>query len=253
MGKMGGTKHLKRKPAPDFWPIHRKGFRWIVKPGPGPHPVKDSLPLLVIIRDILGIAKTRNEAREILRRENVKVDGVIRRRDDYPVGLMDVIEIPAIKKTYRVLPELRRGLRLHIIGPEEKDYKLCKIVNKTTVAKGNIQLNLHDGRNHVVKILDPTKPAEDVYKTDDLLKVKLPSQEILAHLKFEPGILALVCSGRHVGRWGEVISIGQPSLYGATAILKGSGGEEFEAPLDYLFPIGKGEPWISLPTDVEEA
>ncbi|MFX0075991.1 MAG: 30S ribosomal protein S4e, partial [Candidatus Hermodarchaeota archaeon] len=36
MTRKGGSKHLKRLPAPSSWPIHRKEFRWVVKPRSGP-------------------------------------------------------------------------------------------------------------------------------------------------------------------------------------------------------------------------
>ena len=250
---MGGTKHLKRKPAPNFWPIHKKEHRWIVKPGVGPHRAAASLPLLVVLRDILNLARTRREVDVILERRNVIVDGVVRRGDDFPVGLMDVIDIPVLKKTYRILPLPRKGLRPYGIEFNEKEFKLCKIVNKATINRGNIQLNLHDGRNKLIKVVDPRKPLEDVYKTNDLLKIKLPSQEIMGHLRFEPGVLALVESGRNVGRWGEVVKLSEPNVYGSTAILRDSKGEDFETVVDYLFTIGKGEPWINLPIEEEPA
>ena len=252
MGKMGGTKHLKRKPAPSFWPIHRKEYRWIVKPGVGPHGIA-SLPLLVVLRDILNVARTRREVDVILGRRNVMIDGVVRCDDDYPLGLMDVMDIPALKKTYRILPLPRKGLRPCGIGLDEKEFKLCKIVNKTTLNRGNVQLNLHDGRNQLIKVVDPKKPSEDVYRTNDLLKMKLPSQEILGHLRFEPGVLALVESGRNVGRWGEVVKLSEPNVHGSTAILRDSKGEDFETVVDYLFTIGKGKPWINLPVEEETA
>ena len=53
MAKMGSRKHLKRYKAPKSWPIHPKEDTWTVKPAPGSHAIEDSLPLLVIIRDIL--------------------------------------------------------------------------------------------------------------------------------------------------------------------------------------------------------
>ena len=31
MGKKGKTARLKRKPAPAFWPIHRKELPWVSK------------------------------------------------------------------------------------------------------------------------------------------------------------------------------------------------------------------------------
>lgn len=61
LGKKGGRRHLKRKPAPKTWPIHRKEQVWTIKPRPGPHPISRCLPLTLVVRDILGFAKTRKE------------------------------------------------------------------------------------------------------------------------------------------------------------------------------------------------
>ena len=95
---------------------------------------------------------------------------------------MDVIEIPEVMKAYRLLPTSRKRLTLNDINVEEKDFKLCKIINKVNVGGGDIQLNLHDGRNIIIRIADPKQPEEDVYKTRDVLKIRIPRSEILDHL-----------------------------------------------------------------------
>ena len=130
MGKKGGPKGLKRKPAPRFWPIQRKEFLWVVKPSAGPHSLENSLPLAVILRDILGVARTRKEAKTIVAQGKVHVDGKVRRRDNFPVGLMDVISIPEVNTTFRVVPSYK-GLVLHPIDKEETSFKLCRIEDKT--------------------------------------------------------------------------------------------------------------------------
>ena len=75
MAKMGSRKHLKRYKAPKSWPIHPKEDTWTVKPAPGSHAIEDSLPLLVIIRDILGLADNSREAKRIINTGNVLIDG----------------------------------------------------------------------------------------------------------------------------------------------------------------------------------
>jgi len=252
MGKKGGSKHLQRKPAPSFWPIPRKEYRWVVKPRPGPHRSAESLPLLVVLRDILALGKTRREVDVLLSRGNVKVDGITRRNDDFPVGLMDVIEVPALNKVYRVLPIPGKGLGLHEVPKEESGFKLCKITGKTTGRGGHIQLNLSGGRNIVVKVADPVNPMEDVYKTGDLLKISIPKVEVLAHLKFEEGVLALIEGGRNAGQWGEVVKISRPSVYSSTVTIRNSEDQEIETLSNYIFPIGKGDTWIGLPGGPEQ-
>ncbi|MEM3193440.1 MAG: S4 domain-containing protein, partial [Candidatus Bathyarchaeia archaeon] len=75
MGKMGGSRHLKREMTPTFWPIHRKKFVWALKPSPGPHPIERCIPLGVIVRDLLGLAETMREAKKIIAQGKILVDG----------------------------------------------------------------------------------------------------------------------------------------------------------------------------------
>ncbi|MFQ6074898.1 MAG: 30S ribosomal protein S4e [Candidatus Bathyarchaeia archaeon] len=248
MGKKGGSKHLKRLPSPPYWPIHKKEYRWVVKPDPGPHPMSRCLPLLLIVRDMLGFAKTRREARIILSQGHIVVDGKVRREERFPVGLMDVVEIPKIDKACRVLPSPKGGLVLHSIVGGEKGFKLCKVIDKTTVKGGHAQLNLHDGRNILIEAEDPKHGAEDTYRTSDVLKVKIPEIEVLDHIKFGEGVTAVAIGGKNIGRWGEVVSVDRgDALLPTTVTLEGRGGDRFRTIVDYIFTVGREEPLISLP------
>lgn len=177
---------------------------------------------------------------------HVKVDGEVRREDDYPIGTMDVVEIPIAKRAFHVLPS-RKGLRLHVAEGNEKEFKLCKIVGKTIVTGGHVQLNLHDGKNVLIKVADPENRGEDVYSVHDVLKISLPGHEIMDHLKFEEGVLGIVDSGKNAGALVEIKGIMKRAWPSKTSVsLKDSKGNQFETILDYVFPIGKGEPWITL-------
>ena len=87
------------------------------------------------------------------------VDGVVRTDPRFPVGLMDIVEIPDMEKIYRILPKWKKGLVPQEVSKKESSFKLCRIENKTTIKNGNIQLNLHDGRNiravinNIIKII----------------------------------------------------------------------------------------------------
>lgn len=248
MGKKGGSKHLKRLPSQPYWPIHKKERRWVVKPRPGPHPMNRCLPLLLIVRDMLGFAKTRREARIILSQGHVLVDGKVRREDGFPVGLMDVVEIPNIDKAYRVLPSPKGGLVLHSIVGGEKEFKLCKVIDKRTVEEGHTQLNLHDGRNILIEVKDPKHTAESVYRTSDVLKLKIPGMEVMDHISFGEGVMAVVIGGKNVGRLGEVVGVERgEGLLPATVTLEDRGGDHIQTILDYIFTVGREEPLISLP------
>jgi small subunit ribosomal protein S4e len=204
----------------------------------------------MVVRDVLALTGTRREARVILAEGQVRVDGVARYEEKFPVGLMDVVEIQTAEKAYRIIPMLGKGLALHPIDGEEKNFKLCKIENKTTIRGGKIQLNLHDGRNILVLVKDPKRRDEDIYKTSDVLKVSIPSQEILGHLPFAEGVVALVTGGKNIGRLGKVLRIErQPGPHPTVVTLQGKNGDQFQTTLDFVFAVGADQPWIALPEE----
>ncbi|MFX1295084.1 MAG: 30S ribosomal protein S4e [Promethearchaeota archaeon] len=248
MTHKGEKKHLKRTTAPKFWSIHRKESKFTINPSAGPHSTMNCIPLLIIIRDILNLADTAREAKYIINTGNIKIDGVIRRDIKYPVGLMDILEIPKMNSSYRIIPIPRKGLIPHLIeAEEEKKFKLCRIENKSLVKGGHIQLNLHDGRNIVIRLNDPKNTEEDIYKTKDVLKISVPSQEILEYIKFDENTFSLVISGRNLGLTGRIIKI--EKLFGpyASTVTLESEGKTFQTSLEYAFPIGVDQSLISLP------
>lgn len=249
MGKKGGSTVLKRKPAPRFWPIHRKEFVWVVKPIPGPHSLESCLPLTIMLRDILGVAKTRKEAKIIASQRKVYVDGRARRDDKFPVGLMDVISIPEADKHFRILPS-RKGLILHPITREEAIFKLCRVEKKTTVKNGHIQLNLHDGSNVLVKVADPKNPQEDVYSTFDTLKLSLPDRQILEHIKMKENDFAVITGGKNIGKYGKIVEIEEAKgkkRGDAIVTIEDEKGDRYQTILKFVFAIGEARPIISLP------
>jgi len=249
LGKKGEPTGLKRKPAPRFWPIHRKEFLWAVKPSPGPHSLENCLPLAIVLRDILGFAKTRKEAKTIVSLGKVYVDGKVRRRDDFPVGLMDVISIPEANTFFRVVPSYK-GLILHPIDKEEAVFKLCRIENKTRVRNGHIQLNLHDGSSILIKVTDPRNPQEDYYKTLDTLKISLPERQIVEQIKMKENGFAVITGGKNIGKYGKIVEIEKAESKkrrNALAIIESKEGNRYQTILNFAFAIGEAKPLISLP------
>jgi len=247
MARMGGARHLKRLAAPAFWPILRKEYKWVVKPSPGPHPIERALPLLILVRDVFGFAETAREAKRIIVEGKVWIDGVPRKDYKFPVGLMDVISFPDIDEHYRMVPYPIKYLWPIKIPKEDASLKLVRIENKTTVKGGNIQLNLHDGRNILIKVSDPTKADEDVYKTMDTLLIRIPSQEIVEHIPFETGNYAVIIDGRNVGRFGRIIEIKKGMGRERTLVtLEDDEGHRFQTILSYVFVVGREKPIIKL-------
>jgi len=184
-------KHMKRMTAPRSWAVPRKVTHWIVKPRPGAHGKEDSVPLLLVIRDMLKLCDNSREAGFILGSRTVLVDERVVTDKKFPVGLMDVVTISKTGESYRMLLDYKGRLRLVKITDAEKGWKLVRVDGKSTVRGGRTQLNTHDGRC----ILLP----KDQYKTGDVLKIDLPSQKIVKAFKLDKGNVALLTGGSHPG------------------------------------------------------
>lgn len=247
MTRHGGKKTLKRLNTPKFLQIKRKHGKFFVKSSSGPHPSRDCLHLLHIVRDLLKFADNHREAKKLIGLGYFKVDGKIVRDKAFPVGLMDVLSIEKINKNFRLLPDSHYGLVLHEIPESESSFKLCRIKQKTTVKGGHFQLNLHDGRNILIRVNDPRNPKEDIYKRMDVLKISVPEQEILKKLEFKEGSLAIIRSGKNIGQIGTIKSI--KKLFGpkASTVSIEHDGEHTETLYDYTFVIGEDQSEISLP------
>lgn len=249
MGKKGGIKHLKRKPAPRVWSIERKQYTWIGKPSAGPHRMDQCITLTLVLRDLLGVAKTAKEAKTIVSQGKVYVDGEIRRDESYPAGLMDVLTFPDSNRSYRVLPS-PKGLILHSIEKEEASFKLCRIENKTVVKNGHIQLDLHDGTNILVRVADPKKPIEDVYHAFDTLKIGLEERDIQGSIKLAKDVPVLVVGGKNVGKDGKIVEIEESKGQKRRDLLvtvEDNKGNRFQTTMNFVFAVGETSRSISLP------
>ena len=248
MGRKGQSSGLKRKPAPRFWKLHRKEFTWVVKPKSGPHSLEKCMPLALVLRDTMGLAETRKEAKTIVSQGRVYIDGNIRMVDDFPIGLMDVISIPDIGKSFCVLPSYK-GLILKEISSEDAKFKLCRIDDKTVVDSGQVQLHLHDGSNILVRIADLKNPQEDVYDTLDTVKISLPEKQILEHIKMKEKDFAVITGGKNVGKWGKTIEIEKSEgkkRRNALVTIEDEKGNRYQTTLNFVFAIGETRPLISL-------
>ena len=247
MGRKGECGHLKRKPAPKIWPIHRKEAVWTVLPKPGPHSLSRSLPLTLIVRDMLGFAQTGKEVKNIISHGKIMVDGKVRRDERFLVGLMDIVSIVDTKKSYRVLPS-KKGLFLSPIKSDEAAFKLYRIEDKTVVKSGHMQLDLHDGTNFLVNKNVQT-PEKDVYQTLDVLKLSVPDRELVEHTKMGVGTDAIVIGGKNMGKYGKVTTIEKkPNTKRRDLIvtIEDTNGDQFQTILDFVFILGDSKTSISL-------
>lgn len=189
------SHHLKRLAMPRSWPLPRKTSVWVTRPMPGAHSLEHCMPVSLVIRDVLGLAKTSREVRFILHNELAKIDGRVVKDTRRGVGLMDVLSLG--EEHYRCVLDHNGRLRYRTISADEAAWKICRIEGKTTIKGGQTQLNLHDGRNIIVD--DPSQ-----YNTGDSLKLGLPEQSIVDHIRFGEGTRCYLIGGGHVGSTADV-------------------------------------------------
>lgn len=188
--------HQKRLSSSKVLSIPKKKHKWVTRSNPGPHAKDKSLPLLVAVRDNLGLCDTGREARRIIGNREIIVDMSPTRDFKRPLGLMDTVSIPKAKQHYRVLLDRKGRLRMVPIDEVDATWKLVRVENKTTIKGGRTQLNLHDGRNIILE--------KDEYRTGDVLKIELPTQKVLSHYPMVKGAVAMVISGSHTGDMSTV-------------------------------------------------
>ena len=153
------------------------------------------MPVNLIVRVVLGRAQSAREVRFIVHNELIKVDGRVCKDTRRGVGLMDVLSLG--DEHFRCMLDANGRLRYVKISAEEASWKLVRVEGKTTLKGGKTQLNFHDGRNMLVD--DPKE-----FNTGDSIKLSLPDQEVLEHIKFEDGVRCYLIGGTHVGEMASM-------------------------------------------------
>lgn len=226
-------QHLKRYAAPRSWPIERKRITFIARPLPGAHKLEHQIPVSVALREMIKAVDTKKEAKFVLHNKDCLVDGKHVYDEKVPVGLFDVISLPKLKQQYRISMTIKNKLCAVPVDAKEANTKISKIIGKTTLPKGKVQLNLNDGRNILVS--DAKK-----YSVGDSLHLEVPSQKILAHLKLEKGALVFFDAGTKVGTQASVESIEDDIV-----IIKTDKGV-LRTKKEYAVVIGKDKPLMTL-------
>jgi len=213
---------------------------WAPRPSQGPHKLRESLPLILILRNRLKYALTGKETKIICIERNVKVDGKIRTDPNYPAGFMDVVEIPKSNDQFRLVYDTKGRYVLHRISDEEKKFKLCKVKRAELTNKKIPYIVTHDGRT--IRYPDP------LIKVDDVVKVDIATGQVIDFIKFEIGKLAMITKGRNTGRVGTILHVEKHEGSFDIVTVRDASGHTFSTRQENVFIIGSGEtPAVSLP------
>lgn len=186
------TRHVKLHAAPKSWPIRRKGKTFVVKGN------SKSIPLLVVLRDLLKLAQTRKEVKSAVHMKHLLISNKPVVDEKKPLELFDTLSILPAKKYYRVSLSDKGKFEMEEISEKESKFKVSKIVGKKTLKSKKNQVNLFDGRNYL---------SEVEYKVNDSVLVDLEKNSISKILPLKTGANVLVIAGKHIGEKGKVASI----------------------------------------------
>jgi small subunit ribosomal protein S4e len=224
---------LKRVNAPSSWMLDKMGGIFAPKSSAGPHKLRESIPVYLILRNKLKYALDGREVRKICAQRNILIDGKVRTDPRFPAGFMDVVSIPKAKDNYRVMYDVKGRFVLNAISDEEAKFKLCKVMTSKTGLKKIPQITTHDGRT--IRYPDP------LVKIGDSIKVDLETGKIVDFIKLEMGKLCFVNKGRNTGRIGVLVHRERHLGSFDIAKLKDAKGSVFAVRLDACFVIGDGE------------
>ena len=224
------SRHQKRLAVPDSWPVERKTETFTVKAGAGPHG-EDGVPLVVLLRDVLGYVDSVKEARYAVSQGSVLVNGAPVGSAERPIGMFDILAFTEREEYYRVFPDEGGRLALTPIDADAAGSRLGKVVGKSQVSGGDTQLALHDGSTLLV---------EEEYATGDSIVVDNGDDEIVAHFPYEEGAMVTAVDGQHAGELGHIEEIVVTPGSGPNTVTVDQSefdGDGFETVADYVVVI----------------
>lgn len=187
--------HLKRHAIPKSWPIQKKGTAFVVQPNRG---FSKSLPILIILRDLLKVAQNRKEAKKMIHMKNILLNGKEVRDEKEGVMIFDTITLVPSNKNYKLIIIKNEKFSIEEIKENEAHTKVVKIIGKTVLKGKKIQLNLSDGRN----FLDKVK-----CKINDSVLINLKAKKIEKCIPLEENSDVIVFAGKHSGEKGKIEKI----------------------------------------------
>ncbi len=182
--------YQKRQAMPKNWPIARKGTKYLAVAN---HAKSSGIPLVFVLREILGIVKTRKEARFMCLNGEVRINNKVRKDEKFPLRVFDVVSLGKDGKNYKVEIENRKFVLKEVSG-KESEMKIVKIIGTKILSKG-VQINLEDGQNFITK---------EKFEIGNSVIVNLIDKKIEKFLALKEGANVEIISGKHAGEKGKI-------------------------------------------------
>ena len=181
--------HLKRQNIPKNWPVPKKGSTFIVRAS------SKGIPVLVLLRDVLKIARTRKEIKRAIFEKNILVCGKVINDEKKNMELFDVLTLVPSNKNYKLVLSEKGKYEAKEIKESEKDKKISKIINKKVLKKKKVQLNLWDGRNYLTDLK---------CSVNDSVIIDFKKNKIEKCLELKEKSKIFIIGGKHAGRQGTI-------------------------------------------------
>lgn len=187
--------HIKRLTVGKFWPVPRKGTKYLAVPK---HNKIKAIALVVVMRDILKLVRNKRELKRLLNEKKVLVNGKAVKETNYPLSLFDILSLHELKKSYKVLLSKEKKMIFEEVSGKESEMKVYKVLDKKILPGKKIQLNLMDGRNIISK---------EKVNVGDSIKFNLKDNKEEGVIKLEKGKEVFITDGKHAGYEGKIEDI----------------------------------------------
>ena len=178
--------HQTRPETTSKLPIPRKGTKYVAR-ATSYH--RDSVPVVIALRDMLKLARTAQEVKEMIKQKSLKVNGRIVYDLRESIKLFNTLHAD---KDYRLT--LSANGKFAFEETKDAGMRICKVTGKHLVSDGKIQLSMHDGTTTLSK--DVVAVGDTLYIGDD--------GKIKKHVALAKGKQVAVISGKYAGNKGSI-------------------------------------------------
>jgi len=184
--------HLKRNNIGKFWPIPRKGTKYLAVPS---HNQNEAMPLVVVLRNVLKVVKNKKELKRLLNEKKIQVNHKEIKETNYPICLFDIISFPESKNNYKVVLSKDKKMIFEEISGKKSETKVYKLMNKKMLTNKITQFNLMQGKNIISK---------EKANVGDSILFNLKDNKIEKIIPLEKGREAFVMNGKHASHVGKI-------------------------------------------------
>ena len=177
--------HLTRAKASKRLPIPRKKTKYLARAS---NHSKEGISVIIAVRDLLGLAKTSKEVKEMVKGKKLKINGKVVKDIKEGIRLFNLLEAD---KKYK-LGILKTGR--YFLEEVNDNSTLHKVIGKKVLKGKKTQFNLHDGYNIILNEKINTGDSVELDLAGKLKSIK----------KFEKGKKVIVISGKSVGLKGKI-------------------------------------------------